>query len=121
MQKPSRNCATGENTALDLLPKQLSTVIRRAARYCSTVITAMMPLIFDRLPVGKIEKETFLASFPNFFNNFHLLFLRYTHSISRILAYLVQMKTFVFYWGMPTFHRFNIYDNQSNEKLIPQC
>ena len=31
-----------------------------------------------------------------------------------------RLRSFITYWGMPAFYRFNIYSNQSDQKLVPE-
>ena len=118
MANTGHNLAIGKNKLLELLPRPLALLLRRSAHYCSLATTAAMASIFNQLPSKRIQRDAFFALLPN---SLHVLCLSDVNSTANVLARAVQMKAFVIVWGMPTFYRFNIYDNQSNEKLIPQC
>ena len=119
MKSASHNFAAGKNRLLDVIPSPMSALIRRASHYCSSVTTTSMAAVLNRLPALISEYDIVSALLP--LSSLKSLTLNHHNSTSEIVVHNVQMRTFVMIWGMPTFYRFNIYNNQSNEKLVPQC
>ena len=77
----------------------------------AALLNRLPSLIPEYGPLSKLLPLNFLKSDR----------VNHPDSTSQIVLHIVQLRTFVTFWGMPTFYRFNIYSNQSNEKLIPQC
>ena len=96
----------------------LAMLLRRGAHYWSLATTAAMASIFNRLPSKKIQQHNLVGLLSH---RFPILYLIDVDSTWTALSHIIRMKAFITDWGMPAFYRFNIYSNQSNEKLIPQC